>query len=121
MNSRLIRFVLFAWAVGLCLLISHPLRAQVAGGNLSGTIMDPSGAVVPNAEVVVKNSATGITRNVTTNADGFYSAANLVPGNYEVSVSATGFNTEVKKGIVINVGAQPVFNLILQIGSVSNR
>ncbi|MCU1341704.1 MAG: hypothetical protein JWN92_1127, partial [Candidatus Acidoferrum typicum] len=62
-----------------------------------------------------------ISRNVTTNADGFYSAANLVPGNYEVSVSAAGFNTEVKKGIVINVGAQPVFNLVLQIGAVANR
>src|SRR5260370_30310615 len=121
MNSRLIQFVLFVWAVGLCLVISHPLRAQVAGGNLSGTITGPSGAVGPNEEVVVKNSATGITRNVTTNADGFYSAANLVHGNYEVSVSAAGFNTEIKKGIVINVGAQPVFNLILQIGSVSNR
>src|SRR5260370_17908975 len=121
MNSRLIQFVLFVWAVGLCLVISHPLRAQVAGGNLSGTITDPSGAVVPNAEVVVKNSATGITRNVTTNADGFYSAANLVHGNYEVSVSAAGFNTEIKKGIVINVGAQPVFNLVLQVGTVANR
>ena len=107
--------------LGLCLVISHPLRAQVAGGNLSGTITDPSGSVVPNAEVVIKNSATGITKNITTNADGFYSAANLVPGNYEVSVSATGFNTEVKKGIVINVGAQPVFNLVLEIGAVANR
>ena len=109
------------WVVGLCLLVSHPLRAQVAGGTLSGTITDPSGAVVPNAEVVIKNSATGITKTATTNADGFYSAANLVPGSYEVSVSAAGFNTEVKKGIVINVGAQPVFNLILQIGAVANR
>jgi hypothetical protein len=107
--------------VGLCLVISLPSRAQVAGGTLSGTITDPSGSVVPNAEVAIKNSATGISRNVTTNADGFYSAANLVPGNYEVSVSAAGFNTEVKKGIVINVGAQPVFNLVLQIGAVANR
>jgi len=107
--------------LGLCLVISLPSRAQVAGGTLSGTITDPSGSVVPNAEVAIKNSATGVSRNVTTNADGFYSAANLVPGNYEVSVSAAGFNTEIKKGIVINVGAQPVFNLILQIGSVSNR
>src|SRR5579872_2494476 len=121
MNSRVIRYVLFVWMLGLSTVISLPLRAQVAGGTLSGTITDPSGAVVPNAEVVITNSATGISRNVTTNADGFYSAANLLPGSYEVSVSATGFNTEVKKGIVINVGAQPVFNLILQIGAVANR
>src|SRR5712671_4711372 len=121
MESKIMRFVVMVWVLGLCLFISLPSRAQVAGGTLSGTITDPSGSVVPNAEVAIKNSATGISRNVTTNADGFYSAANLVPGNYEVSVSAAGFNTEIKKGIVINVGAQPVFNLVLQIGSVSNR
>src|SRR3984893_14884102 len=121
MHSKVIRFAVIVCVLGLCLVISLPSRAQVAGGTLSGTITDPSGSVVPNAEVVIKNSATGISRNVTTNADGFYSAANLVPGNYEVSVSAAGFNTEIKKGIVINVGAQPVFNLVLQIGAVANR
>jgi hypothetical protein len=123
MNLKMIKFVVFAWIFGLwlVLVISLPLHAQVAGGTLSGSITDPSGAVVPNAEVVIKNSATGVSRNVTTNADGFYSAANLVPGNYEVSVSASGFNTEIKKGIVINVGAQPLFNLVLQIGAVANR
>ena len=120
MNPKVIRTSVFSWVLGLCLLISVPLRAQVAGGTLSGTITDPSGAAVPNAQVVIKNSATGITRTVTTNADGFYSAANLLPGNYEIEVSSTGFNTEIKKGIVINVGAQPVFNLILQIGTVAN-
>src|SRR6266478_4416851 len=123
MNLKMIKFVVFAWIFGLwlVLVISLPLHAQVAGGTFSGTITDPSGAVVPNADVVIKNSATGVSRNVTTNADGFYSAANLVPGIYEVSVSASGFNTEIKKGIVINVGAQSVFNLVLQIGAVANR
>jgi hypothetical protein len=120
MNSRSIRFALFAWIFSLCIVMSCPLHAQVAGGTLSGTITDPSGAAVPNAQVVIKNSATGITRTLTTNADGFYSAANLLPGNYEIAVSATGFNTETKRGITINVGSQPVFNLILQIGTVAN-
>src|ERR1700730_11402980 len=120
MNSRSIRFALFAWIFSLCIVMSCPLHAQVAGGTLSGTITDPSGAAVPNAQVVIKNSATGITRTLTTNVDGFYSAANLLPGNYEIAVSATGFNTETKKGITINVGSQPVFNLVLQIGTVAN-
>src|ERR1700736_2350225 len=121
MYCKLIRLTLFVWILGFSLVVSLPLRAQVAGGTLTGTITDSSGSAVPNAQVVIKNSATGITRNITTNADGFYSAANLLPGSYEVSVSATGFNTEVKKGIVINVGAQPVFNLVLEIGAVANR
>jgi hypothetical protein len=121
MNPKMIKFAVFVWIFALCLMISVPLRAQVAGGTLSGTITDPSGAAVPNAEVVIKNSATGITRTLTTNADGFYSAANLLPGNYEIAVSASGFNTEIKRGITINVGSQPVFNLTLQVGAVANR
>jgi carboxypeptidase family protein/TonB-dependent receptor-like protein len=121
MNPKVIKFALSAWIFALCLMASLPLRAQVAGGTLSGTITDTSGAAVPNAQVEIKNSATGITRSLTTNAEGFYSAANLLPGNYEVAVSATGFNTEVKSGITINVGAQPVFNMTLQVGTVANR
>ena len=120
MNPKAMKLVLFVWIFTLCLVNSLPSRAQVAGGTLSGTITDPSGAAVANAQVVIKNSATGVARSVTTNTDGFYSAANLLPGDYEVAVSATGFNTEIKKGITINVGSQPVFNLALQIGTVSN-
>jgi hypothetical protein len=121
MNLKMTRFVLYASIFVLCLVISLPLHAQVAGGTLSGTITDSSGAAVPNAQVEIKNSATGITRSLTTNAEGFYSAANLLPGSYEVAVSAAGFNTEVKRGITINVGSQPVFNLTLQVGAVANR
>jgi len=120
MNRKMIN-ALFTWIVVLCLVVSLPLRAQVAGGTLSGTITDASGAVVPNAAVVIKNSATGITKTITTNAEGFYTAPNLLPGNYEVAVSATGFNTEIQKGIMINVGSQPIFNLVLEIGVVVNR
>jgi outer membrane receptor protein involved in Fe transport len=120
MSPRVIRVALLISILGLCVVNSRPLRAQVAGGTLSGTITDPSGAAVANAQVVIKNSATGVAKTVTTNTDGFYSAANLLPGEYEVAVSTPGFNTEIKKGITINVGSQPVFSLILQIGSVAN-
>ena len=120
MIPKAMKFALSMCFFGLCLATSLPLLAQVAGGTLSGTVKDPSGAGVPNAEVVIKNSATGITRDVTTNAEGFYTAANLLPGNYEVAVSATGFNTEINRRITINVGSQPVFDLVLQIGTVSN-
>src|SRR3984893_14709366 len=95
--------------------------AQVAGGTLTGTITDPSGAEVPNAQVVIKDVATGIERTVTTNKDGFYIATNLLPADYQVTVSASGFNTEVKTGIKINVGAQQEFNLALQVGTVTHR
>jgi len=99
---------------------SAPVRAQVAGGNLSGTISDPSGKLVPQALVAIQNVATGITTTVTTNADGYYTAANLLPGDYQITVSAKGFATEVRKGISLTVGAQQVIDLTLQVGSAAH-
>lgn len=120
MSHTFIKRLVFVSTLGLCLLNSLPVGAQVAGGTLTGTITDPSGAVIANAQVVIRNSATGVATTVTTNPDGFYSAANLLPGEYEVAASATGFSTGIKKGITINVGSQPVFNIALQVGSVAN-
>jgi hypothetical protein len=110
-------------AIGLIATILFPdvLRAQVVGGTLSGTITDPSGRVVPQAQILIQNVATGVERIVTTNTDGFYIAANLLPGDYQVTTSATGFNTEIKTGIIMNVGAQQTFDLILHVGTVSHR
>jgi hypothetical protein len=102
------------------MLFPAALRAQVAGGTLSGTITDPTGRAVPQAQIVITNVATGVERVVTTNADGFYTAVKLLPGEYQVKISATGFNTEVKTGITMNVGAQQTFDLPLHVGTVSH-
>ncbi|PYU39449.1 MAG: hypothetical protein DMG54_26935 [Acidobacteria bacterium] len=103
---------------GICFLA--PANAQVAGGNLSGTISDPSGRLVPQALVAIQNVETGITTTVTTNSDGYYTAANLHPGEYQVTVSAKGFATEVRKGISLSVGAQQVIDLTLQVESAAH-
>jgi hypothetical protein len=103
----------------LGILFSIPALAQVAGGTLSGTITDPSGGQIPQALVAIKNVATGVTTMVTTNSDGFYTAPNLLPGEYEVTISAKGFNTEGRTGISLNVGALQVFNLSLHVGSAA--
>jgi hypothetical protein len=103
----------------LGIVFSNPASAQVAGGTLSGTITDPSDKSVPQAQVSITNVATGITTTVTTNSDGFYIAPNLLPGEYQVTVSAKGFSTETKKGISLSVGSQQVFNLTLQVGSAA--
>jgi carboxypeptidase family protein/TonB-dependent receptor-like protein len=103
----------------LAILLSVPIGAQVAGGTLSGTITDPSEKLVPQAQVSITNVATGITTTVTTNSDGFYIVPNLLPGEYQVTVSAKGFSTETKKGISLTVGAHQVFNLTLQVGSAA--
>jgi len=104
----------------LTTLFSADIRAQVAGGTLSGTITDPSGRLVAQAEVVIKNVATGVDRTVKTNIDGFYTAVNLLPGEYEVTITASGFNTERKGGISMTVGAQQTFDVALHVGTVSH-
>jgi len=83
----------------------------VAGATLSGTITDSSARVVLEAHLAIKNVATGVIALVTTNSEGFYTAANLLPGEYTVTVSATGFNTEERTGIFLTVGAQQIFDL----------
>jgi hypothetical protein len=95
------------------------LVAQVAGGTIYGTISDPSEKLIPQAQVSIANVATGITTVVVTNSDGFFTAPNLLPGEYDVTVTAKGFNTEVRKGITLTVGAQQVFNLTLHVGSAA--
>src|SRR5580700_4785322 len=80
---------------------SRDVQAQVSGATLSGTVTDPTGALVPNAAILIRNSDTGATRAVNTNSDGFYSAPNLIPGNYEVKISAKGFSTMLQKNIVL--------------------
>jgi carboxypeptidase family protein len=117
-------FVKFNAVVALVLfslLVSVPTRAQVAGATLSGTATDPSGSGVPNTTVTIKNTATGITREVSTDSAGFYSVPNLSPGVYEVTFSAAGFSTQVQKDITLTVGAQQSLNAVLKVGQVSQR
>ena len=119
MNPKTASLVLSAWILGLCLMVSLPLHAQVAGATLSGTVMDQSGGVVPQVAITVKNIATGITRNSTTSAAGFYSAPNLLPGTYEIRAAAQGFSSQVQTGVTLTAGEQRVLNFTLQVGQMS--
>jgi Carboxypeptidase regulatory-like domain/TonB dependent receptor/TonB-dependent Receptor Plug Domain len=105
----------------LSMFFSTTAHAQVAGGTLSGTVTDPNGGGVPNASVVITNVATGVNREVTTNSNGFYTAVNLVPGTYQLKVTATGFNPEETTGINMTVGTQQTLDVTLHVGTVSNR
>src|ERR1700730_12050036 len=119
-GSKQVRASWVALAVLLFgILVSVPTGAQVAGGTVSGTIVDSSGGIIPGARISVKNVATGVTRTVSTNSDGFYTAPNLLPGTYDVSFVAQGFKTEVRRGVALTVGAAQVLNLTMEIGTTT--
>ncbi|MCI0390349.1 MAG: carboxypeptidase regulatory-like domain-containing protein [Acidobacteria bacterium] len=83
----------------LLLLITLPALAiaQATNGSIRGTVADPTGAVMPKANVAVKNVDTQIERKLVTRDDGTYIADNLPPGEYEVSVEAQGFQKQLKR------------------------
>ena len=102
-------------------LLSAPAYAQVAGANLSGTVTDQTGSGVPNASISIKNTATAVARDITTDNDGFYSVPNLLPGVYDITVSASGFSTAVQTGLTLTVGAAQILNIPLKIGHTGER
>jgi hypothetical protein len=121
-DSKKAALTLFTFsALALILLTSVPVYAQVSGATMTGTVSDASGAVIPNARVSIRNVATGEVRTATTNAAGFYTAPNLLPAKYEVTVTAPGFSTEVRSGITLTVGAQQLLNITMKVGQVSEK
>jgi len=103
------------------LFVISPLRAraQVSGATLTGTVSDSSGAVIPNVRILIKNEGTSEVRTVTVDSAGFYSAPNLLPGQYDVTVTAPGFATSVQKGVILTVGAQQLLNVKMLVGQVT--
>src|SRR6202047_1242754 len=93
-------------------------HARVTGPTLSGTITDPSGAVIAGAQVSARNTATAITKDATTDSAGFYTVPNLPAGPYEVKVTAGGFNTAISN-ITLAVGAQQSLNIPMKVGETS--
>jgi hypothetical protein len=109
-------FTLFLIAAGL------PLAAQTSGnGTINGTIADQSGAFVPNAPVVVRNTDTGVSRTLTTNADGVFQASFLLPGHYEVEAGGSGFGKVDRKNLVLTVGQVLTVDIALPPASVSTE
>jgi hypothetical protein len=88
----------------LAILGTAALHAQVVGGTISGRVTDPSGAVIPNAHVLVRNEETGATRNLTTDRDGGFIAPSEAVGNYGIEVNADGFAVYRNAGIALTIG-----------------
>src|SRR5687767_8198318 len=106
-------------ALVLIILLAAPAAVWAqATAQLSGTVRDESGLVLPGVTVTVTQTETGFTRTVVSDDTGTYVLANLPLGPYRLEVSLQGFRTYVQTGIVLQVGASPVLNPVLGLGSL---
>ena len=105
----------------LVLFLVGSAHAQVSGGAISGTISDPVAAAVAGAEVAIENLATREIRRLVSSSAGLYSASNLPPGVYRLSVAAPGFSRLVRTNLEVQVGAEILVDLRLQVGSASEK
>jgi hypothetical protein len=90
-----------------------------AGGTLNVTVLDPSGALIPNAQLELKDQATNDIRRATTQANGAYSFPNLPYGFYQLTVSAQGFQTQVFNSVQIQTGRETDVNATLKVGTTN--
>lgn len=106
-------------AILLCIFGGGLLQAQQTTGAIQGTVMDPSGAYIPGAKLVLSNEATGVKRNAVTQSSGTYSFNAIAPGIYSLTAVASGFKTVVVRGIHVQVALTTTANVSLQIGTAS--
>ena len=115
--KRLITGILAVLVIAAVMAPSLMAQSQVSG-DLTGTITDPSGAVVSGATVTLKSDATGATRTATTGSNGTYRFSLLQPGSYTVTVTASGFSKTTSTANV-NVGQASIADVKMAVGASS--
>jgi len=104
-----------------CALAGATIWAQATTAQITGTVKDQTGAVLPGVEVTVTQTATGAKRTAVTNETGNYVLSSLPLGPYMLEAGLPGFKTYVQTGIVLQVDANPTINVVLQVGQVSDQ
>lgn len=102
---------------GVFILGAVLVRAQLPTARVSGTVTDPSGAVVPGAQIILTNTANGFTYNAVAGSSGEYVVPDLLPANYTLKVEARGFKTYEQTGVTLEVNQVGTVNVTLQVGS----
>lgn len=118
LSLRYVTASLFA-TLSLLLLTAVPARSQILYGSVVGNVTDPTKAVVPNAEVDLKNQGTGDIRKTTTNSQGQYTFSAISPGIYDVTVTSSGFHVYTFRGAHVAVDQTVRVDAILTPGAVS--
>src|SRR5262245_4296362 len=110
--------LLIAFAFMLSMLIAPAFLAQAPVGTISGVVTDPSGAVIKDAPITIRNKATGFTRQTKSENDGVYSAPALPAGEYEVQIQVQGFRTMLRQ-VTVAVGSIVKLDLALEVGQTT--
>ena len=111
--------------VVVALLVLAPAAAwaqsSVSTGQIYGTARDPDGAVMPGVGIEARNVDTGFARTAVTDTGGFYRIDLLPPGTYDVRADLTGFKSEVKRGVVVNLGSSVAAGFALQVSAIEEE
>ena len=110
--TSLFILILFAFAAA---------RSQVVGGTISGTVLDPTGASIPGATVLIHNQETGGERHLVSGDSGTYSAPSVPIGSYTVSVTHDGFAPQTRTGVTLTVGQASRVDITLHPGTVAEQ
>jgi hypothetical protein len=106
-------------AAMFCLLAANMAYGQSDTAQLSGFVKDSSGAVVANVKVTLRNEATGLERQLTTNQDGYYVSASLPPGFYTLTAEAAGFKKSIKTQNKLDASIASTIDLTLEVGTLT--
>lgn len=107
--------------LGVTFLVPAPVSAQLGTGDLRGKVVDASGAVLPGAVVIAKNEASGQYRETISSTDGTFSMIALIPGNYELTATLSGFKKYQRGGVRVEVGKAVSIEIALPIGGVEEQ
>jgi hypothetical protein len=120
-SIRLFRYFGFLTLACVCLLLAGTphMFGQVDEGAIAGTVQDPTGAVVPNAKVVLLNTDQGLSLEATTSSSGEYSFSPVRIGNYQLTVTAPGFSTTTQSHLTVAVSQHLEVNVQLKTGSAT--
>lgn len=109
------RMMFILWIALACMgKLAYPQTAQI-----TGSVTDSSGAVVPGAAVDVTNAGTGIRQNTTSNQEGYYTVPLLQPGTYKIAVQKSGFKTHTRAGLVLETGTTRTIDIQLEVGETT--
>ena len=116
--KKSLQVLLVCFAVATCFSTAMS-QAQSSAADLQGTVRDANGAVVANASVTVRNTGTNVSREATTNDDGYYKIVNLPPGDYELNVKAANYKTALIPSVKLTIGQTINQDVPLEVGDLS--